>query len=292
MCTEKDYKSKKDNASDGTFYSFFTQKYFLKIKQCFNIDKVLFSFVKKGTKGQSVDVYVDTDEFDLLCDMILNKSLKTAIDAENSIYPSSWVYNTGNSGQKSVAIGKGDKMPIVFQGKVDKNYVLIGIDNYQRLIRMARIWKKLSKVYFEEIYEVAIKATHNSEEGKNEEKYYGQDEEMDGQNTKTGVSQSKQPTQPAKSQEKVVKIRVVATAPCKEREKAKGDYAMQGKNVENDERVNIVFKKESISGMSVKTWKTLLEKSADKQTPLDFTANFIETMEGETKVFVFKEFAK
>jgi len=273
MCNEeKNYTSAKEEAADGTFFKLNSNKYFLKIKQCLEIDKVVFVFVENGTQGKSkVEAYINAEEFDFLCDMILDGTLKKDILNDNGKYPSAWVRQVGDGGSKIVAIGKGSSMPIVIKGQqsIDGNnkFILLGVDRYERLERMARKWKKISEDYFDEIMMTIKKATHN----------YSKEE----------AEKNKKP--------KTITMQVTAKASCNERQSKKGDFAMaccEGTDVKTGKAVNVVIPAEAVSKMSVESWKKFLERSNDRKTPLTFKGEFVETLENEKPVYVFQNFVK
>lgn len=293
MCNnEKNYKSAKEEASDGTFFKLNSNKYFLKIKQCLEIDKVLFAFVENGTQGKNkIDVYLKADEFDFLCDMILDGTLKKDIINDNGKYPNAWSKHVGEGGCKKVAIGKGSSMPIVIQGQQalgnNKNkFILLGIDRYERLERMARMWRKVSEEYFDEILMACKKATNN---------YSKEDAEADNNTSETKTEPVQQPEQAPQAEPKLVTMQVTAKSACAERLSKKGDYAMsccEGNDVKTGKSVNVVIPATAIAKMSEDAWKKFLERSEDRNTPLTFKGVFKETEESGKKVFVFESFAK
>lgn len=293
MCNnEKDYKSAKEEASDGTFFKLNSNKYFLKIKQCLEIDKVLFAFVKNGTQGKNkIDVYLKADEFDFLCDMILDGTLKQDIIKDDGKYPNAWVRQVGEGGSKKVAIGKGSAMPIVIQAQMalennENKYIMLGIDRYERLERMARMWRKVSEEYFDEILMACKKATNN---------YSKEDAEADNNTSETKAEPVQQPEQVPQAEPKFVTMQVTAKSACAERLSKKGDYAMtccEGNDVKTGKSVNVVIPATAIAKMSEDAWKKFLKRSEDRNTPLTFKGVFKETEENGKKVFVFESFAK
>jgi len=282
MCTEeKIYKTKADEMKDGTFAAFYTEKYFCKVKQALGIDKVHFAFVEIGKQGAGIDIYVDVDDFDNLCDEIMTGRLLQKMKESTSSYPDSWKYATGTDASKKLAIGKGSKTPVVVQGrdtKAEKN-IFIGVMSYDELRSMAKWWKRISKKYFEELVEVCLSASNNRPS--KEDLIVSKEQ---APKSESGVKNGKP--------EELVKIRVIATRECKEREKFPGNFAMSGKNFENDEQLNIVFEKNEIANMSKNTWEAILERSGNKEVPLDFTAFFVERVENERKVYIFRKFEK
>ena len=139
---------------EGGFAAFYTQKgYFVKVKPVYQIDKVKFCFVEKGKKGSGFDIYVDTDEFDLLCDDILSERMAKQIQKENSEYPSAWKYVTGEKGNKSVAIGKSKNGGVVIHGAVigEKKMNAFVPCTYNDLRKMAKNYQRFSQGYWNEI---------------------------------------------------------------------------------------------------------------------------------------------
>ena len=120
--------------------------YFLKIYPAFEIDKVKFSFVMKGKQGAGFDVYVDTEDFSLLCDDIKNFRMMKLIERDTGQYPSAWKYATGENGALSVAIGKSQKGGVVIQGKDGNKKVnaFVPLTCYNDLRKMAVLYDLVS----------------------------------------------------------------------------------------------------------------------------------------------------
>jgi len=158
----KDLKDSKNMkaAKEGILLEQYTQNgWFVKVKAtALVIDKVLFSFVKKGQNGAGFDVYMDIDKFDLWCDDILSGRVATIITAEKKAgitEPKDIKYITGENGAKYVGIcpstlgkafgtisGKGlDK-----NGKVIFGYVPVSYDD---LRIMAKRFKRVSIIRYE-----------------------------------------------------------------------------------------------------------------------------------------------
>lgn len=98
--------------------------------------------------------------------------------------------------------------------------------------------------------------------------------------------------EPEKEPVKLIKMRVVSKTPCRERRTAPGDFAMEVKLFDTEEKKNVVFKASEIKKMPEKTWNAILERSENTEVPLDFTANFEETKEGNITVYIFNSFAQ
>lgn len=152
---------------DGCIAEFYTLNgFFCKVRPTLCIDKVKFSFVKKGSAGEeSTDIYVNTDNFDELCDEILSRRLEEKIAEQKGQYPDAWQYVTGDNGCKTLAIGKGSSQPIVIQGRetekkgentVNKVNAFVGIASYNDLVPMAKWWRRASEKYYSELSEVLI----------------------------------------------------------------------------------------------------------------------------------------
>lgn len=146
---------KREEAREGDIACFYAEKNFLKVKQAFGIDKVCFSFVKKGTKGDGVNIYIPVDEFDLLCDKILNLSLHKKIAEEKAKkveYPGAYSCTVGKDGSKKICIGAGKSLEVCIQGSVKKdgkaNNIFIGT-TYKDLVIMAKWWQRCSVPYYD-----------------------------------------------------------------------------------------------------------------------------------------------
>lgn len=109
--SEKKISKLEKMARDGAFREQFGGEWFCKIKPAYGtegkgIDKVIFSFVKKGTAGKEFfDIYQDIDYFDCWCDDILaDKFLDKLIEESKAgeKYPKYYRYITGKDGEKSV----------------------------------------------------------------------------------------------------------------------------------------------------------------------------------------------
>ena len=146
---------KREEAREGDIACFYAEKNFLKVKQAFGIDKVCFSFVKKGTKGDGVNIYIPVDEFDLLCDKILNLALYKKIVEEKAKkveYPGAYSCTVGKDGSKKICIGAGKSLEVCIQGSVKKdgkaNNIFIGT-TYKELVIMAKWWQRCSVPYYD-----------------------------------------------------------------------------------------------------------------------------------------------
>lgn len=157
---------KRDEAKEGDIGCFYADKSFLKVKQAFGIDKICFSFVKKGTNGDGIDIYLPIDEFDLLCDKILNNTLHKKILEEkqkNVEYPGAYTCPVGKDGSKKICIGAGKASAVCIQGSVKtdngkNNNIFIGT-TYKDLVIMAKWWQRCSIPYYSSMVEDIYKAS-------------------------------------------------------------------------------------------------------------------------------------
>lgn len=283
---------KAEEMKEGTFASFYGQKFFCKVKQALGIGKVHFSFVEIGKKGEGVDIYVNADDFDILCDDILNGRLQKKMAESQSKYPDAWKYATGTEASKQLAIGKGDRMPVIIQGYDSKKNkrINVGVMKYDEMRIMAKWWKRLSTQYYEGLVELCLKAS-NGRPTVDDEK--SQPQAID---EPVCTPQQEAPKQEApKVESKHVTMQVTAKHACQERPSKKGDFSMmccEGTDVKTGKSVNVVIPAEAIAEMQENTWQKFLERSADRNTPLSFKAVFKETEENGKPVFIFESFAK
>lgn len=108
---EKKISKLEKTALDGAFKDQFGSEWFIKIKPAYGtngkgIDKVIFSFVKKGSSGKEYfDIFQDIDCFDNWADDILSGTMRDVLEAEAKAgekYPKEYKYITGKDGEKSV----------------------------------------------------------------------------------------------------------------------------------------------------------------------------------------------
>ncbi len=138
---------------DGAIAAFYTLNgYFLKIRPCFPIDKVKFSFVKKGSEGQdTLDIYVNTEDFDNFCDDVLSGVMQKKVAADDGDFPNAWTYATGENASKKLSFGSGNSQPYVFQGRYNKINAFVGVGDWLEIKNMAKMWRRVSKSYYEEL---------------------------------------------------------------------------------------------------------------------------------------------
>lgn len=140
-----------------------------KIYPVFNIDKVKFSFFSVDKGLQPFDIYVDTDDFGGLCDSIKNRYLEDCIAKDQGQYPAAWTHTTGENGQKTLAIGKGQKGGIILQGRVKNgSNAFVSVENYQILLNMAFFYDMVSgrtavNGYYKKLYDIFWEGMSNIE---------------------------------------------------------------------------------------------------------------------------------
>lgn len=140
------------------YAAFYTLKgYFVKVKPALTIDKVVFSFVKKGTSGKGFDIYVDVDKFDLLCDSILSKELTKFLPG-SSLEKPAWDYTTGDKGNKTLKIFQGNS-GIIINGHISDTKQAGNVPvNYDDLRILAKWHRKISARYYDQLVETCINA--------------------------------------------------------------------------------------------------------------------------------------
>ena len=141
-------------AKEGTLIAQYTQNgYFVKIKPSVAIDKVCFSFVKKGTSGSGFDVYMDIDRFSIWCRRILDGRFYQTIAAERKAgekYPKDYKWVTGEKGEKSIgfcASQNGDSL--VIDGKS-----IVNGENVFANVPVDTIWLENMAVEFSYIEDI------------------------------------------------------------------------------------------------------------------------------------------
>ena len=110
--TDKERRSVRTMLADGALAEWYSRQYFCKIVPNFEIDKVKVTFVKLGTQGAHLDIYVDTDVFTYFCEEVYRGTAFRKLDAGLPIFR----YATGENGADKLTIQKGN-VGIVIQGR-------------------------------------------------------------------------------------------------------------------------------------------------------------------------------
>lgn len=103
-------KSKRrEYMEEGVLQKVYSGEYFCSVKPAYQIEKVLFDFVKLGTNGQvHVDIYMDIDIFKAWMTDVKNNVFTDVINAERAEgakYPKVYKYTTGHKGEKTIGFG-------------------------------------------------------------------------------------------------------------------------------------------------------------------------------------------
>lgn len=115
--------------TEGCIGEFYGKDKFVRIYPLFLIDRVKFSFIRKGTGGEHLDIYMKMypDFKHLMLDALgKRRNLYSDIQADDGSYPSARKYVSGDSGQNNLAIGKGQSGNPVIQGRSQEagNYMI------------------------------------------------------------------------------------------------------------------------------------------------------------------------
>ena len=207
MAKQKENKRPNSRSSllkSGCYAACYTQNgFFVKVKPALTIDKVVFSFVKKGTSGSGFDIYVNIDKFDLLCDDILSRELLRNLQG-SSLEAPAWEEVTGEKGSKTLKLFQG-KSGIVINGYVkDKNQAANVPVKYNDLRTIAKWHRRISNIYFDKMAQVCIN-TMVSNSRYFEQNDDDEDEDLPGANESTEVkgqdSKERQSSQPANTKD-------------------------------------------------------------------------------------------
>lgn len=175
---------RKKYAEEGCLNAAFTlDGWFVKIKPAYDIDKVVFSFVKKGTDGKtSFDVYLDMDIFDLWMDDVSTYRMKKVIDTEKANgekYPKEYKSVTGENGSFTVGVCASEKLAGMYvingsgkhkeDGKLTGNLLraFVPVD-YNWLRITAKYYKRTCTEHFSELSGIILSESrkqHNPEQG-------------------------------------------------------------------------------------------------------------------------------
>lgn len=191
-------------ARDGAFREQYGSEWFVKVKPAYGtegkgIDKVIFSFVKKGTAGKEfMDIYVDIDYFDFLCDDILSDRFMPKIVAESNAgekYPKYYKYVTGKDGEKSIGFmlsrtgGPMVNASVKEQGK-KAVYANVPLDNWW-LVVLAKQFRRTVAARLAELDKtmMAAASAYRHEISEADEAYKNVEAENDGSSSVSGVSE-------------------------------------------------------------------------------------------------------
>lgn len=141
-------------AEEGCINAAFTLNgWFVKIKPAYAIDKVIFSFVAKGSSGkQSFNVYVDLDIFDLWMDDVSSFRMLRKLQEENAAgkkYPEAYKVVTGENGSYMVGFcvsTKENMIAINGSGKHKENGAQTG-DTLRAFIPVSYDWLRITAKY-------------------------------------------------------------------------------------------------------------------------------------------------
>lgn len=277
----KTNESKRPNSrssllKSGCYAAYYTLNgYFLKIKPALAIDKVVFSFVKKGTSGNGFDIYADIDKFDLLCDDILNRELQRKLE-NSSLQKPAWDYTTGEKGNKTLKIFQGNN-GIVINGYVVNEKLTGNVPvKLEELRIMAKWHRRVSSIYFEQMAQECIKAMKSNErffesntdtEGDNipepdnpiEKGTAAQEvpEKAAGKNNSAATGNPKNTRNP---NELFVKIRT--STPVQKYGRC-GNFCFKGYSKNNQEWIFVV-PKENITSIGEEQWNSFYECTKEK----------------------------
>ncbi len=196
-------------ANEGAFLAAYTKNsWFVKIKPAFNIDKALFSFVKKGdAASEHFDVYMDADILDTWFDDLLsdNQILQRTLAGEAQAgekYPKGYKYVTGENGEKSVGLVQSQTAgAITVNGKNGGTYANVPVPT--RDFKAAA--KRYQVAYRKRIEELANATVASSTKWRDnhpitdvdEPRGYYENAPMEQESVSQQPVQPTQPTQPA-----------------------------------------------------------------------------------------------
>ena len=163
-------------AEDGCLNSAFTlNKWFVKVRPCYGIGKVCFSFVLKTQKAEekgkiSFDVYMDMDEFDNWCDDILDRTMakQIALERKNSADKPFYTFTTGENGSYKMSFGFSTVSDVNICGKGNHkesgkpvgNYLTANVPvNYSWLRTLAKYYRRTSAAWFAKISDIILSAS-------------------------------------------------------------------------------------------------------------------------------------
>lgn len=252
----------------GCLNSAFTlNKWFVKVRPCYGIGKVCFSFVLKTQKAEekgkiSFDVYMDMDEFDNWCDDILDRTMakQIALERKNSADKPFYTFTTGENGSYKMSFGFSTVSDVNIcgkgkhkeSGKPVGNYLTANVPvNYSWLRTLAKYYRRTSAAWFAKISDIILSASQKKANSLNDN--YSDEsntfDHMDAQESQTEekesaarevpketeTSQNGANTQPQKADESssnnsepvLKKTTLYTIGAFKERTSHRGDYSLQ-----------------------------------------------------------------
>ena len=273
---EREESKRRELARKGCIMEASTQEAFVRVYPAFGIEKVKFAFVDIGTHGKGFDIYVDMDEFDLLCDDILSKDLKRAILAESKTeknqYPCSWKYVTGNKGEKEIRISKGLKGEVNIYAKVGNKRKNIPVA-YNDLRIMAKYFRRVSEKHFNMLTNLTLQGMEQNA------KFFkpdaadksGTEKDTESTNTKTNSLDNsvKAGNDTQDENANVVVALTTESALCRVKDNM---YRLDVTNMASNEMTKLYFNEESICSLGEKEWLELQENVKKKKIVLNICA--------------------
>ena len=298
MAKENKKSKRLEMAEEGVLNSQYTQNsWFVKVKVAYAIERVVFSFVKKGKQGSGFDIYVDMFAFDIWADDILNGTLARVIAAEKKAgeeYPKTYKFVTGDKGQKSVGFAMSSSgNGYVVNGSIvnsegKREYGNVPVD-YMWLRILAKNFKRTSEAHFSELAKITVEAStkFHGELGANDEATASVPEEAvnttdtaDAKNeTSTQTSADANANKAAKTSENAsVELKQAAVFVCSTPQKTERGYEAEAYTKKKD-------------GSKGKTKLTLIIKSDSKITKEEYMNIYNATTEHSDVLLSFMGYA-
>ena len=267
---ERRNKSKRrELAESGALMAAYSQKSFIKIYPAFDIEKVKISFADIGSNGKGFDIYVDMDDFDILCEDILSMNLKRAILSEKQTaqnpYPYSWRYVTGNSAEKEIRISKGMKSEVNIYGKHGSEKKNIPL-SYNELRIMAKYFKRVSEKHFDMLTELTLKGMEENAKyfkmGKDDARY----EKIENETEETTPTQEK--NEEKTSENDVVTLKTVTEV----RKINETMFCLDVIETKSEQQTQLYFNQNSINALGEQKWSKLQDDSKKSRLVLNIHA--------------------
>lgn len=262
----------------GCIAAFYTLKgYFIKVKPALGIDKVVFSFVEKGTSGTGFDIYVDIDDFDLLCDSILSKELVRMLQ-DSSQDKAAWSYTTGEKGSKQLTIFKGNNGIVIHGYDATKKKNANVAVRYDKLTIMAKWHRRVASKYFQQMANFCIQAMEKNAD------YFRNHDDTPDDATAENTSNESTGNKPAQSQPQPQQKPTQAPADDNTKKTDKtnelftliktstpvlqygsfGNFCFRGFTKAN-KNLTFVVTPENITAMGQNNWSAFYESAKDKK---------------------------